>query len=75
VSVDARWLSLKEAARYAHLGRDRLKAAARSKLIRGFKDPDSKRGDWIFDRQSLDDYRNSQGGVTILDKVWMSCPA
>jgi hypothetical protein len=32
------------------------------------KDPDSKRGDWIFDRESLDAYRLRQLGNEISDR-------
>jgi len=55
-----RWLSLKEAAFYAHIGKSRLVQLAIEGRIRGFQDPDSKRNDWIFDRISLDAYRVGQ---------------
>ncbi len=55
-----RWLSLKEAALYSHIGRTRLVELAGSGKMKGFQDPDNKRGDWIFDRNSLDAYRESQ---------------
>jgi len=55
-----RWLSLKQAAEYAHLGQKRLKELAREGLISGNPDPENGRGDWIFDRESLDAYRLSQ---------------
>jgi len=55
-----RWLKLKEAAEYSSIGKQRLIAYAKEGHIKGFKDPDSKRGDWIFDRLSLDQYRESQ---------------
>ena len=58
-----RWLSLKQAAEYAHLGQKRLKQLACEGLITGGQDPDSGRGDWIFDRDSLDSYRLSQHAV------------
>ena len=59
-SVSARWLKLKQAMVYSAIGRDRLKKLALSGEIVGFSDPDSGRGDWIFDRQSLDQYRMNQ---------------
>lgn len=58
--VIPRWLCLKDAISYSRIGRDRLKELAVSGAVRGFKDPDNKRGDWIFDRLSLDEYRLSQ---------------
>ena len=57
---DARWISLKEAAHYSSIGQKRLIALAESAAIVGFKDPDSGRGDWIFDRESIDEYRLNQ---------------
>jgi hypothetical protein len=58
--ISPRWLKLKEAARYSAIGKDRLKQLAQAGEIVGFSDPDTKRGDWIFDRQSLDRYRLNQ---------------
>jgi len=55
-----RWLKLKDAATYSAIGVNRLVALAEEGTVRGFKDPDSGRGDWIFDRDSLDAYRESQ---------------
>jgi hypothetical protein len=57
-----RWLKLKAAAEYSALGQHRLKELALKRIVRGFKDPDSERGDWIFDRESLDAYRMMQAG-------------
>jgi hypothetical protein len=57
-----RWLKLKAASEYASIGQHRLKELALKKTIRGFQDPDSKRGDWIFDVKSLDEYRERQAG-------------
>jgi hypothetical protein len=37
-----------------------LKELAMNGTIHGVKDPNSKRGDWIFDKRSLDEYRESQ---------------
>lgn len=60
--IMTRWIKLKEAAEYSAIGRHRLKELAAIKAILGFQDPDSKRGDWIFDRNSLDEYRVRQYG-------------
>ena len=59
-SFPARWMSLREAAYYSHIGQKRLIALAESGNVSGFRDPDSMRGDWIFDRNSLDAYRENQ---------------
>jgi hypothetical protein len=58
--IQPRWRSLKEAALYAHIGKLRLVQLAIDGRIKGFQDPDSKRNDWIFDRISLDTYRDGQ---------------
>jgi hypothetical protein len=60
--LNARWLKLKPAAQYSSLGEHRLKDLAARRVIRGFKDPDSKRGDWLFDKESIDAYRMRQAG-------------
>ena len=56
-------MKLKTAACYSGIGRDRLKLLADAGRIKGFQDPDNKRGDWIFDRLSLDRYRENQAGM------------
>ena len=55
-----RWIKLREATRYAAIGKGRLISLAVSGVIRGTQDPDSRRGDWIFDRLSIDEYREAQ---------------
>ena len=57
-----RWLKLKDAARDSAIGKDRLKQLAGAEQVVGFSDPGNKRGDWIFDRLSLDRYRLNQAG-------------
>jgi len=56
----ARWIKLKEATKYGSICKSRLINLAISGVIRGAQDPDSKRKDWIFDRQSIDAYREAQ---------------
>ena len=58
--MDKRWLTTREAAVYASISRDRLKRICQKGLIKGCPDPDNRRGDWIFDRLSIDAYRESQ---------------
>ncbi len=55
-----RWLRLREAARYSSVGEKRLVQLAKDAKVRGFQDPDSARSEWIFDRYSLDEYRENQ---------------
>ena len=58
--MEPRWLKLKDAAIYSSIGRHRLIALAKNREIRGFQDSGSGRQDWIFDRFSLDRYREGQ---------------
>lgn len=58
--AEKRWLRLKEATYYSCMGKSRLIDLALSGVIRGAKDPDNKRNDWIFDRLSIDSYREAQ---------------
>jgi hypothetical protein len=53
-------MRLKEAARYSAVGRKRLVTLAQEGAVKGWQDPDSGRGDWIFDRLSIDNYREIQ---------------
>jgi hypothetical protein len=57
-----RWMKLKEAAWYSKIGMKRLVQLAQDGHIKGFQDPDSGRGDWVFCRYSLDEYRENQAG-------------
>ncbi len=58
---DSRWIKLSKAANYSGICKDRLIALAENGTIIGFSDPDNKRGDWVFDRESIDQYRLNQG--------------
>ena len=55
-----RWMKLKFAATYIGINKDKLKRLAVCGEIVGYPDPDNGRGDWIFDRESLDSYRLNQ---------------
>lgn len=57
VSTGQRWLKLSQATKYSCYGKDRLKKLAINNLIKGYQDPESKRGDWIFDKESIDEFR------------------
>lgn len=52
--IDKRWLSLTEAIQYSPWGRDKLKRLAQEGFIQGAKDQTSNRGEWFFDRLSID---------------------
>ncbi len=65
--INPRWLSLKEAARYACIGKARLIRLAKDNSIIGFPDS-TDRGDWIFDRESIDRYRLSQYEVPLIEE-------
>lgn len=54
--IDPRWLKLRDASRYASISKGRLIQLALDGRVRGGRDP-GERGDWIFDRLSLDAYR------------------
>jgi len=55
-------MKLKESAWYSKIGKQRLIQLAQDGHIKGFQDPDSGRGDWVFCRHSLDEYRENQAG-------------
>ncbi|MDM7988631.1 MAG: hypothetical protein QUS13_15000 [Smithella sp.] len=69
IYTGARWLKLLQASTYASIGKHKLKALAKKGVIVGYSDPDSKRGDWIFDRESLDKYRLRQAPQNIEEKI------
>jgi hypothetical protein len=55
-----RWLKLKDASRYSAIGQKRLIELAKEGAVVGFQEPDTKTHQWIFDRLSLDAYREAQ---------------
>jgi hypothetical protein len=65
VEIYPRWMKLKESAWYSKIGQKRLIQLAQDGHIKGFQDPDNKRGDWVFCRYSIDDYRENQAGYLI----------
>ena len=58
--IEFRWLKLKEATQYAKINKARLIDLAKSGIIKGHQDQDNKRGDWVFDKMSIDNYREAQ---------------
>jgi hypothetical protein len=58
--MEPRWLKLKDASKWSAIGQKRLVQLALDGVIRGFKDPESGRSEWIFDRYSIDLYRMNQ---------------
>jgi len=57
IVIQPRWLKLKQAATYSGIGQKRLKSLAENGEITGYSDQNSGRGDWIFDKESIDEYR------------------
>ena len=55
--ITPRWMTLKQAAAYANIGQKRLKSLADAGEIAGYQE-DTGRGDWIFDKESIDRYRS-----------------
>lgn len=63
--VKKRWLSLREAAAEFSIGENRLIYLAKvTKEIRGYQD-NTKRKDWLFDRESLEKYRDEMAPVNL----------
>jgi hypothetical protein len=59
-SLQLRWFKLKAAVQYSGIARERLKRLAKEGRIQGYKCPESGRGDWYFDRISIDQYHEHQ---------------
>ena len=55
-----RWMKLNQATKYSNIGKERLIALAKLNHIVGFQDPDLKSKPWIFDKESIDQYRAGQ---------------
>ena len=56
-TMHPRWLKLSAAAKYAGMNPKRLKKLADTGDIVGYRDSDTVRQDWIFDKESIDAYR------------------
>ncbi len=54
-----RWMKLTAAVQYSGYSRAQLLKLTKRRDITGYQDPDSDRGDWIFDKESIDEYRMS----------------
>lgn len=68
-NISPRWIKLIPATKYSSIGKDRLKALAKKGVIIGFSDPDNKRGDWLFDKESIDNYQLKKAPETIKQKM------
>ncbi len=72
--ITPRWMTIKQAAAYSNIGQKRLKSLADTGEIAGYQE-DTGRGDWIFDKDSIDEYRSRPLAETnvrfqkILDRV------
>ena len=60
MSLQPRWFKLKAAVQYSGISRERLKRLAKEGRIQGYRCPESKRGDWYFDRLSIDCFHEHQ---------------
>jgi hypothetical protein len=60
LSVQPRWMKLKQAAAYSSIGEKELIRLAKEKQITGGQDKTLKTKQWVFDRQSIDEYRSNQ---------------
>ncbi len=60
ISIQPRWMSLKQAATYSNIGQKELVRLAESKSILGFQDDTLKTRPWIFDKKAIDRYRTWQ---------------
>ena len=60
LSVQPRWMKLKQAAVYSSIGEKELIRLAKEKHIKGGQDKTLKTKQWVFDRQSIDEYRSNQ---------------
>ena len=60
ILIPSRWLKLKQATKYANYGKTKLMNLAMEGKIKGYQDKESKRGDWIFDKKSIDEFRLQQ---------------
>jgi len=58
--IEPRWLTLRQAAAYSSIGESRLVSMAKAGAVKGFQDMGDGRRGWIFDRLSLDSYREGQ---------------
>lgn len=67
--ITPRWIKLIPAVKYSSIGKDRLKDLAKKGIIIGFSDPDNKRGDWLFDKESIDNYQLKKAPETIKQKM------
>lgn len=57
--VTPRWLKTAAAVKYSGFGKTKIKKLAMEGKIKGYPDPDSGRGDWFFDKDSIDEHHLS----------------
>jgi len=60
VSLQPRWLKLKQAASYASIGQKEIVSLIKQKKIEGMQDQSLKTKPWIVDKYSIDRYRENQ---------------
>jgi hypothetical protein len=54
------WIKLKPACKHISIGKDRLIRLVKDRIIKGYQDPESGNNDWLINRVSLEEYRESQ---------------
>lgn len=62
-----RWMKLKQACRYASMGKESLLELVKSNKINGFQDKTLKTKQWIIDKESIDKYRTKQFFEAMVD--------
>jgi hypothetical protein len=60
ITAPPRWMKLSQAVKYSNIGKERLISLAKLKAVVGYQDHDLKSKPWIFDRESIDQYRARQ---------------
>ena len=55
-AIQVRYMTLKQASIYSGIGQKKLIELAQKGLIRGKRREDISRGDWSFDKESIDRY-------------------
>lgn len=62
ILIQPRWMKLKAAAMYSSIGQKELIRLVQEGRIDGFQDSRLKTKPWIFDKNSIDEYRLKQIG-------------
>jgi len=63
ISVQPRWMKLKQAAGYSSMGKAALIRLIEEKKIKGFQDNTHKTRPWVIDKNSIDEFRSRQADL------------